>query len=77
MPVVISTEANNAMFKNMNKRLVDDYRRQGIVPSMAEHVSNFEQVYGVKIVGDSGWARWDHVEFPSEEALTIAALTYL
>ncbi len=73
--LVIST-AHNPVFRNMNKRLVDGYKRQGIIPSLGEHRVNFEQAYGVKVTGDDGWASWSKVEFPDEQAYMMAVLKW-
>ena len=62
------------VFKNMNKVLVDSYKRRGIIPSLGEHRKNFEHTYNVRIVVDN--SIWSAFEFPSEHDATLAIIKY-
>jgi len=72
--VKIDTLGTHIMFKNMNRRIVDIYRRKGIIPTMEEHRKTFQETYGVKISGLNGI--WSHLEFPDEQAYMMAALKW-
>lgn len=59
----------------MNKFIIDEYKTTGIKPSIHKHKRMFEAEHGVKIEMDGGF--WRHMEFPSEEAYTMALLKWL
>ena len=59
----------------MNQFIVDSHKL-GTVPSMSEHKKIFEAEHGVKIeFGTGGF--WKHMEFPSDEAYTLAVLKWM
>jgi len=63
----------------MNQAVINEYKSQlGVrdVPSMGEHLRQFEEKYDVKI-HCTNWGNWDSVEFPSEEAYMMAVLKWL
>ena len=60
----------------MNESIVAGYKRKGITPSMGAHKAMFEATHGVKIeFGDSAF--WQYMEFPDEQAYTMAMLKWL
>ena len=72
--VLINSETNIILFKRMNQSIVDN--RTGKLPSMAEHKIEFEKTHNVKIeYGNGGF--WKHMEFPTEQAYTMAVLKWL
>ena len=74
--VIVRIENARAVYKNMNKELIDSYKRQGIVlvPTLGEHTRNFEQEYNVRvIIENSAWAAF---EFPSEHDATLAIIKW-
>lgn len=74
--VLINSKTNIILFKHMNESIVIGYKRKGILPSMAEHKVTFEDIHGVKIeFGDSTF--WQYMEFPDEQAYTMAMLKWL
>ncbi len=74
--VKINSENNILLFKHMNKEVVDSYKRKGIIPTMGEHRTTFEATHGVKVeMGESG-NFWSHLEFPNEQAYTMAVLKW-
>ncbi len=65
---------NCAFFQKMNKTLVDSYKRRGIIPSILEHMKNFEQAYNVQVIVEN--ERWSALEFSTEQDATLAILKW-
>lgn len=77
--VQINSSTNIILFKRMNQKIVDQCRihlNMKDIPDMMHHMVTFEQTYGVKIHAEN-WGNWTHMEFPSEEAYTMAVLKWL
>lgn len=76
--VKINEPGNIVLFKRMNQKVVDEYKIQlgTAIPDMMHHMMTFEQRYGVKIHAEN-WGNWTHLEFPSEEAYTMALLKWM
>ena len=62
------------LFRVMNTRLNQGYKRAGIIPSLGQHRQNFEQTYGVEIQTAQG--HWHALKFPSEQAYVAALLKF-
>lgn len=75
--VPINSQTNILLFRHMNREVVDSYKRKGIIPTMGEHQKTFEQTYGVKIEISASGNFWSHMEFPDEQAYTLAVLKWL
>ena len=75
--VRINSPDNIAMFKSMNKYLVDGYNRtpRGIIPNLGDHRANFERAHRVKIHVD-GHGNWSHIEFASPHDYLLAMLRW-
>ena len=76
--VKINEVGNIVLFKRMNQKVIDEYKIHlgTAIPDMMHHMMTFEQTYGVKIHAEN-WGNWTHMEFPSEEAYTMALLKWL
>jgi hypothetical protein len=74
--VKINSENNILLFKRMNKEIVDSYKRRGVIPTMGEHKKRFEDTHGVKVEMGAGSNYWSHMEFPNEQAYTMALLKW-
>lgn len=72
--IVEFTNGNERLFKNMNRAVVDSYKRKGSMPNLGQHRDTFEQTYNVKIIVKNNI--WAGVEFPDEQAYTLAALKW-
>lgn len=74
----INSKDNIILFKRMNQRIIDNYRLVlgNDIPDMKQHRELFEQTYGVQIHHEN-WGSWTHMEFPSEEAYTMALLKWM
>lgn len=72
--IALTDPGVNFVFKNMNNQLVDGYKRQGIVPTIHEHMKNFEQTYDVKITITNGV--WSLIEFPTEQDYVMAVMKW-
>lgn len=77
MKVLINSKTNIVLFKHMNQRIVDGYKRKGIIPTMREHQATFETTYGVKVDYSADTGIWKHMEFPTEQDYTMAVLKWL
>jgi hypothetical protein len=71
--MIVSIE-NSSMFKKMNRVLVDQYHRQGIVPSILEHQNNFQQAYNVQVIVEN--SRWSALEFFSEQDAIVSIMKW-
>jgi hypothetical protein len=49
-------EISQPWFRNMNKVVVDRYKRQGIIPDLHEHKVTFEKTHGVRVILEN--CRW-------------------
>jgi hypothetical protein len=67
-------EISQPWFRNMNKVVVDRYKRQGIIPNLGQHKSTFEQTHGVRVIVKN--SRWQALEFASEQAYLMAILKW-
>ena len=76
--VLINTETNVALFRRMNKQVVDKYTvKQGKISNLAEHIKNFEAIHGVRITMAPSGNFWEAMEFPSEADYTMAMLKWM
>jgi len=75
MKVLINSETNIILFKRMNKSIVD--ARTGKLPTMGEHKAEFERTHGVRIEYGPSGNFWEFMEFPDEQAYTMAVLKWL
>lgn len=71
----INSRNNNRLFIRMNEEIVNGYKRH-VIPHMSEHIKTFEATHGVKIKLGAGSNYWSHMEFPNEQAYTMALLKW-
>lgn len=74
MIVKITSSGNFMLFKHMNQMIVDEYKRQGIIPNIVEHRATFEQTHRVKVVVKNSC--WRALEFASEQDYLMAILRW-
>lgn len=76
MKVLINSASNIVLFRRMNQAVVDSYKRQGIVPNMAQHRATFELTHGVRLEFGRSQNFWKYMEFATEQDYLMAVLKW-
>jgi len=75
--MIVDIRKVNIAFNNAHRALLEKY---GHPPSGGNHWKTvkqwWEQEYGVRLIADSGWARFDRLEFESEKDMTMFVLRW-